>query len=113
MGTDSYIFESLSRECYYFDRKWNLFTMPDDNTALDILIALDVGGGNVTADEVAYVCALNINLGLGKAGWNRAIQRFVEARPKGSFFSRSDHDFPDARDIIERDGYTVIPEDTY
>jgi len=113
MGVDSYIFDEVSKECYYFDRKWNIFTAPTDPRALEILAKLDVDGSRATSEEVVYVCEHNIKFGEGKPGWNASVLQFALARPNGRFFSRSDHDREWSGEVIEEQGYKVIPEETY
>lgn len=121
MGTDSYIFDEVSKECLYFDRKHHFFTYgPHEAKLEDIFRRMDATfktGERATSEEVVYACEANINNKLDgchneghQESWNTAIREFAAARPNGRFFSASDHDFYLSWEIRDEEFYTEIGE---
>jgi len=114
MGVDSFIFDEVSKDCLYFDRKWNFFDYGSHDAKLqEVLDKMDATwskGKRATAEDVVYVCEANIRCD-NRPGWNATILKFVLARSNGSFFSASDHDYDYCHDIIDKDGYRIIGYD--
>jgi hypothetical protein len=117
MGVDSFIFDEVSKTCFYFDRKYNFILGSDDARHDDIVDRMDgTERGRATSEEVMYACDSNIaywkNEGdesdKHRIAWNESIKRFAQERPNGSFFTASDHDCPDSHDIRRRDKYKEV-----
>lgn len=120
MGVDSSIYDEVSKTAFYFDRRTNFLLWPDvDERAEGIRNRIHtIEAGRATAEEIAYLCDQNIKWfeeapdleerERGKAWWSRQIKRFVLARPNGSFFTASDHDYIDSFEIDRAGPYRHV-----
>ena len=124
MGVDSFIFDEVSKDCLYFDRKIHFFTYGTHDAVLqEIFGKMDATykkgqGLRATSDEVIYACQANLQNDLDgchneghQDHWNTRILLFALKRPDGRFFSASDHDYEYDHDIIEADGYRIVGYD--
>jgi hypothetical protein len=119
MGVDTYIFDEVSKECFYFDRNYNWFTFePDNKRAYDVMNRASLKE-HVTSEDVILVCDINIEF-WSKDGcdkhrvyWNERIKEFASERPDGSFFFVNDHMEPDSHSFTKKYGgeYTEIGGD--
>jgi hypothetical protein len=121
MGVDSYIFDEVSKDCFYFDRRHNfiLYGMMDDSHYDSVLDSIyNMEHGRATSEEIVYMCDFNINYykyspevderDRRRAGWNENIKKFALARPDGSFFTQSDHDSPESWEVRDKGNYREV-----
>lgn len=123
MGVDSSIFDEVSKDCFYFDRRTNFLLWPDvDERATEIRDRIyTIASGRATSEEIVYLCDQNIKYfteepdlderDRGRAYWSECIKKFALARPNGSFFTASDHDNYLSWDIKDNQGYRDVRYD--
>lgn len=126
MGVDAFLFDSQSKTCIYFDRKYNLY---DGDLDIDVYgpvwdklrdpLAVLGRGGAEASELLAYIEATTerrISVG-DEPNYLPELKKFTEERPNGLFFVATDHDggkveegqMPYCHDIIDS-GYKEIPE---
>jgi hypothetical protein len=110
MGVDAWIFDESSQECFYFDRLWNIRGWESDVAEAEGLYGRLHGNelpgeprSTVSAREVLRLMEICIRDSPNSAYWCEKIKAFVEARPFGRFFVRSDHDSDYAPDLLYRE----------
>lgn len=108
MGVDTYIFDTVSKECFYFDRNYNWFTYLESVEEIQDRASESDETKTLTAEEVIKVCGANIDYWNNetnetyRAKWNWHILIFVADRPNGKFFFRNDHQSPPSWDYLEQ-----------
>lgn len=110
MGVDGYIFDAVSKECFYFDRLTNLYSHLEHDTperdVFDRMREKAAGHGDiyVSSDEVVMAMDLAIvGWGTDYHGlWCQAVRHFALERPDGKFFVVTDHDEPPSWHYIDR-----------
>jgi len=124
MGNDAYIFAKNSKECFYFDRKYNVL----NGTCSDVYYdaskkyqesynkLASLGKTLATKDDVIRVVCLNMVYWLEEGlddrhrmYWNKRILDFINRHSEDEmYFILGDCDWPESHETIEKEGYTVL-----